>query len=1078
MSTVPQKRGADVLEEGGPEYSYLSRLITDEPRNTRMISWDALLISVQEEGQYNPDNIDSFQIVNTAYQSYNDRYVHRFDYGNLTGRFPVLQDRRKQLFFEAYDGAGWLPIPDERSFRRLLIAVLNIGLPLPRKAQGDSVQPPPVLRFFARPSKGKERAEDATAEGGDASGASSGGDDDSGRADSTAFGDIAAASLGSGGQSTPRPTRQRQSKETKGFGASEESILVSTSPRASRRPSRKPLAGSATGADKTVIEIIDEEPTVEDRARANVANALVDVANQHSEAVHNLYAKIAGRDQHHRDPGDPNHDYRPPYSKISLHTYQTYPTGWLLHNGDRIFHYLADQPGLGKTFESAEMMIRLMLVLSNNVAIEEERARLVANTATTAPVHMHPASASGGRWPRNTACQANILLTYGFVCQCDPKSLLHSLLQQRRFSPGYMLILCAPVLIPQWQNELNRFLQQNVRLPHNRQPIEIVAMRDMPSRTRAFQEFIFGRRAHCGLGAICIAAPTATVKAAVSELSSTGHWGGPLPRRIPTQQPSLIFWDEMHATRTSDTLPYQLIDRLLRHAASPVHVIGLSGTPITFGPEDFGPVRSIAEHTRLASWHGQACHTEVKQRLAASMDAMTTAARAVTRSDNIAMLRQQKSISASERGEADRLLTQYDLARFAWSRHLPLLQRQGGSDYLGYQIAVPCPDFEIEIQACDSVMTETQKKVANGYRAFLQVQYRRRVLAWSRRPEDSRGPRPKLREVLFELGHGDDRAFQSREYVDTSLIGFLPGLADRILKRDPHTKEFRSDEIIEMLNKGAGRPQRHIFTRHRLAKLLPEAFRTPEGDLPKLQVLRTILDTMMADRSPHTRPRGKQHTILPKKALIYVPHPWHGFALTTYLFEAYPDHNFSYIHASMKAGLKRQLLAPFQRRTDREDDLDSDPDDPIALIGGLSVIGRGLNLTRCNYAIALSPPASPADMEQFFARINRKGQACAVHCYCLYDSGNPVDVTCYQRLRNRTALSLPAGAGMAGIDFLLDGEKELEAEELGAMKASVAAEAEPADESDSDLRPPLKDSIPRAIAPPDVVSISSDSGDE
>lgn len=409
-------------------------------------------------------------------------------------------------------------------------------------------------------------------------------------------------------------------------------------------------------------------------------------------------------------------------------------------------------------------------------------------------------------------------------------------------------------------------------------------------------------------------------------------------------------------------------------------------------------------------------------------------------------------IPEEEAAESNALMKSYDQRCREYATEVPLLQRKERSDYLGFRIPALRPKSDpTKILRCDSSMDEAQKEVANHYKAYLHHRYQHRVRVWSRKPLDTRGPRPKMSEVLFQLDSKQAplaiKAPVSQASIgDTSLIMFAPGLTKSVLKRSAKSGQFHAAEANDIFKGTTTTTQRQAAMGSRYWSLVDSAFQKEDENgqavpHPKIEAICKIIDDMLADREVHANlPLGSG--VLPKKAIICVPHAWQGYILICYLFNRYPRRNFTFVGAGNSPAERQKLLAPFTRKTDVRDPADSRDNDPIAVIGTFRFIGTGLNLTRANYAIATSPLSSLGDQDQFFGRINRLGQHCKTHTYVLADNGNPVDVCTFHRMQRRTVLTVPQDEMGQGLAFLLENIDAADEEEVDTEVQSGAEDSE------------------------------------
>lgn len=790
-------------------------------------------------------------------------------------------------------------------------------------------------------------------------------------------------------------------------------------------------------------EQAEEELTLEQRQEHGLDYGFSNDTGIHDESIHNLYADIAGISRNRRDPSNESHKYKPPYSNISLPPHQSYPTAWLLKDSARIVHYLGDKPGLGKTFAACEALVRLTLIMSNKVAIDNEREQLLS--LRDRPLHIH--EKEHPRWGKNTECRANTLSKWGFTCFCAESSPLHEIMEvDGNFSTGYILVLVPINVCKQWFTQIKRFIRASTRLPHNQKPFEVINIHDDPDGPGdALKRFIFGEREHHGLGTIVVVPTTSTVKAALDELDEKE---GEIP-----SQPSLIILDEVHRIRGTNHLSIKFTQALIDKATYPVHVLALSGSPMENAPSDFNVVESIAlkEHA-FAGWYGDDVYGDYRTRLQSARANLNEHAKLVTRSGIVGRGRKHK-VPDEEKDWSRAIMKSYDSRCREYATEIPLLQRKELSYYLGFRIPRSQPEHEgAEIVRCDSTMNDLQKRVANNYKSYLRLRYQHRVRVWSRKPESTRGPRPKMAEVLFELDANQaplPRSSVSHTSItETSLINFAPGLASQVLNRLAKSDQFRSNEANRIFCGTTTTTQRLAVQKSQFWTEAESAFQkldeTGQKVLhPKIEAICKIIDEMLADQTPHADGKKSLGTFR-KKAVICVPHAWQGYILITYLFYRYPRHNFTFIGAGNSQQERDSLLAPFQRSTDFKHPEDARGDDPIALISTYNLMGLGLNLTRCNYAICTSPLSNMSQELQMFARINRQGQHAKTHTYVLLDNGNPVDVVTFHRMQKRTALTVPEDEmGWSGLDFLMQDIAEAEDEEVDPAFESGAEDSEP-----------------------------------
>lgn len=1032
---------ANVSKEAGPEWAYCAPLAR---KNSTKVDFDSLYVNIQRQGA--DPVIDSLQVLSEEQQgTYMPSSVLRFRFHRLRSLIGS-QGSDFDLFFEAFEDAGGdVPIPDSQSFRRLLVAIGHLGLPLP--SEGDpNTDFPPVLRFVAKPKAADPiRANVARPNEGQAPRTPPARDNLPSRPNTPG---------------APRPVFPTRPQTPSGLRPQTPSGIrpqtpsgIRTRPPSTPRP-ESPAGPSGTSTPSSVhdgpgkrssLSIVhqandpddertgqsflpdpvepEEELSFGDRIDQNMDYGFSDQKGLHEERIHNLYADIAGISRGLRNPEREDHKYKPPYSNISLPPHQSYPTGWLLHDSNRIMHYLADKPGLGKTFAAIEAVVRVTMILSNNVEVDNEEKNL--SELQQRPVHMH--DKAHRQFGKNENCRADTVSRFGIVCTCRGGSASRRIVEEGNFSLGYMLIMVPLNVITQWFLQIKRFIRSTTRLPHNQKAFEVINIHDDPAGPGpALRRFIYEKREHAGLGTICLVPITTAVGSALDSLVKG-------PKREMLQQPSMIVIDEVHTIRTITHQSVRLVEQLIDRSVYPVHVLALSGTPMSNGPADFEVIERIALlENPFRGWYGADKYDDYQNRIKKARRSLSEHAKEVVKSG---MIGRGKTglIPDEERAEIEGLRNSYDQRAREYAAEVPLLQRKQRADYLGYRIPKTQPDSAPpQILRCDSRMNEVQKGVASQYKEYLRLRFRHKVRNWSRKPEATRGPRPKMREILFDLPSKKGQSHAS--VIDGSLIGFAPGLAKRVLDRS-NEEQFRSKEANDIFRRTDTFTQRRAVMNSPYGRLAEAAFQrtneqTGQRELhPKIVAICKILDEMLADNELHAD-RPRRLGSLPKKAVIVVPHAWQGYILTAYLFQRYPTRNFTFVGAGQSDQERKALLAPFERPTDVQAQEDKRNDDPIALISTFNMIGYGLNLTRANYAITTSPLASRAQEEQMFSRVDRQGQQCKCHSYVLLDNGNPVDAVTFYRMRMRTALTVPQEEHGPAFDFLLEDIDEVENEEI------------------------------------------------
>lgn len=137
---------AGISDAAGPEWAYLAQLTRGNGIPTDL---DTLFLNIiiQKKNEPPETKIISLQTLNTKPGlRYGPHDVLRFNFARLRQLTGIAE---LDLIFYRGSAPG-VPIPDEPSFQRLLLAVRHLGLPAPGSPTAR-IYEPPVLRFLARP---------------------------------------------------------------------------------------------------------------------------------------------------------------------------------------------------------------------------------------------------------------------------------------------------------------------------------------------------------------------------------------------------------------------------------------------------------------------------------------------------------------------------------------------------------------------------------------------------------------------------------------------------------------------------------------------------------------------------------------------------------------------------------------------------------------------------------------------------------------------------------------------------------------------------------------------------------------
>lgn len=148
----PRERSVDRSnDEAGPEWVYCLGLAKEWV--AKDIKLDNLYVYVhvrpeREELNVARDILQALRIDNDA-GMHEPTPLVRLSFDSLKRLIGPDSDDF-EFSYEAYNGAGSVAIPDSQSFRRLLLAIRRLGLPISQEvSQEDPNERPLVLRFIA-----------------------------------------------------------------------------------------------------------------------------------------------------------------------------------------------------------------------------------------------------------------------------------------------------------------------------------------------------------------------------------------------------------------------------------------------------------------------------------------------------------------------------------------------------------------------------------------------------------------------------------------------------------------------------------------------------------------------------------------------------------------------------------------------------------------------------------------------------------------------------------------------------------------------------------------------------------------
>lgn len=143
---------AQYLQEGGPEWAYCATLA--QKSKTKAVDLTALIIKAWDRLQPNNPEHDLIELLSDSEARSGTPPYLRYKFDKFRQQYLGQDSDDLRVYFQAYRDAPYLEITGDGSFRRLLMTIQELGLPIQEGIQlaDDNLKfYPPVLRFVYGP---------------------------------------------------------------------------------------------------------------------------------------------------------------------------------------------------------------------------------------------------------------------------------------------------------------------------------------------------------------------------------------------------------------------------------------------------------------------------------------------------------------------------------------------------------------------------------------------------------------------------------------------------------------------------------------------------------------------------------------------------------------------------------------------------------------------------------------------------------------------------------------------------------------------------------------------------------------
>lgn len=450
-------------------------------------------------------------------------------------------------------------------------------------------------------------------------------------------------------------------------------------------------------------------------------------------------------------------------------------------------------------------------------------------------------------------------------------------------------------------------------------------------------------------------------------------------------QPSRVIVDEAHLIKNKKTKFWTRIRRWLRRSIQPTYLLGLSGTPMTRDPGDFGRfIDHIMEPG--AGWSKplrppDGCTPKRLKQLVVRYN-RSLAQGAKTPAGRVPGGQQQQPQDDFS-AELASMLSHFTLRRVR------------GTLFAGQRLGGGTPPVEYEVIDCRppaSHHAHVQAVIATT-KGEVQRRLHDRLEIWRAQPEGNRPSKPTMQDILKHVSSG---TASNSNFETLEICATFPAVA-RLLHDKRYVKwKFNGSDVKKIITKGTVDEARGSEIWRRCRNICSGS--------TKMEKLGELIGRMIDDEEPA---RGSGGLVPDKKMIVLAPKPFAAHVACAYIDQEFPNVGVSIVVSNVPPARRSALYGPFQTATVdelRQEHETPGPATPRILVTTLGIGAQGLNLARANYLVVLGPSWAESTHDQAFCRIDRDGQLFTPHLFMLLDSTNPAESLIRQRQLRRVTL--------------------------------------------------------------------------
>ncbi|KAI0452964.1 hypothetical protein F5B21DRAFT_526358 [Xylaria acuta] len=676
---------------------------------------------------------------------------------------------------------------------------------------------------------------------------------------------------------------------------------------------------------------------------------------------------------------------------------------------------IGDAPGLGKTGMSLTIAIIFAMLHTKYQAVLNYR-----RTAGQPKAHLEVGES--GTCPSQLSPQVQ-----GIICPCVSSGLSFKLVECIDDFPS--MICVPPVLIPQWYNEAESWIDRgqnspasHIRILIDRDEGEIPAIsaNDIERIRGTLIEEGTGRRRSYRLDAQPGSSANIMIVGRHATPQLLGRFRVPKPRTrsgetINSLGCGFVFFDEYHdykGGRENITKPFEMLGTI-RQMVRRVMAIGLSAN-VTQGPHMWRP---FVDHVFNSPTRGPIPGLNNVNRLDRYQRTYSYLVQNIDR----------EGMSDDAKREQERRQTELVEFMRVFIPHMTLA-RTRTSKFRGETVGSPYAP--IRLKTLNMRPGETHdifRSLASNIQAYLNQRYNEAVRDWEN--EGRRGEMPNKKSLANDdIRQIADGRGQNRDFSVISRASCFPYIAT-LYNKDSIPHESILFEGVQPIARGIGRqlhPSRlsaadvagsinsvnellaqSPFFQHRneLMDWSPKILWVQGYIRELLRILKTQPDTQEVRDKYGPAPTDGTNA---RHALVFSQAPITAFLTFMVLWNTFRediekgDLVLLYPSSGMSTA-ERAQYTDFMQQSCQNDNRCK------VLVSASSIMGEGHNLQRANSVILTEVPSTYETQKQSFGRADRQGQTMTPFLYQLYDDLNLAERVKMARNKNRKRLRFLTG---------------------------------------------------------------------